>query len=118
MVVSLVTEQEEEVSAAFKRVKASLTRAGISYHGKRTSKAGCHVYVIEYQGRKYTLKTYQELEQFARMVTLRKQPGLGMLNWKLWQDDGIRGTVEEIVHRSEQVKRLHKLLALQLKGKK
>lgn len=117
MVVEI--QEKESSSAAQKRVLASLTKAGIIWHGKRTSKAGKHVYLIEYEQRKYTLATYEQLDSFARLCTIRQEyPEFKHITWKHWQVEGIRGTILEIVRSYEKAKRLQTLLALQLREEK
>lgn len=109
-------EEQEQQSAALKRVLARLTKAGITYHGRRTTKAGKHTYLVEYEGRKYTLPTYGDMEQFSCMVVYRKEyPALQFLTWKEWQQPGTRGIVESYVSYSEAARRMLQLLVLQQK---
>lgn len=114
MKIAALRQPGEKHSAALNRVLASLTKAGITYHGRRTTKAGTHTYLVEYEGRKYTLPTYGDMESFARLVIFRKEyPALQVLTWQDWQQPGIRGIVESYVSYSEAAKRMLQLLVLQ-----
>lgn len=115
MVATIQQGDSKGDSVALRHVQFELKKAGIAYQGEHKSKQGRHVYLVEYEKRKYTFKTYEELSSFARMVTVRKRAEFGFLTWPCWNDPAVRGIIEQILLREEQANQLRRLLQLQLR---